>query len=168
MTAAAAVLLAALLLENDDFGREVLNQDGADHLGVGHGGRADGHGTVALDEQHLRQLDGVAGLAFEPLHAHGVAWGYAVLLATRCEHGVHEDPLGEGKRDDYCSNWRGPGQAALTRTLAWGPATHAERPRSCSASGRRCGPAAATERRESLPTGTAAERRPRGGTAGLA
>src|SRR5262245_60514451 len=79
--------LALELVDADLRSLDVPDQLGRDR-GSGQFGRT-GYQGVAIDEEHRRELDGVAGLAGELLHLEHVALGDPVLLAAGLDDRVH-------------------------------------------------------------------------------
>src|SRR5690606_26531605 len=85
----AAVVLAALDLEDDDLLRAVLSHDLGHDLGARHVGLAD-LGGVAADHEDLVELDGATHVSRELLDTEAVALAHSVLLAARLDDCVHE------------------------------------------------------------------------------
>src|SRR2546423_8943306 len=87
------VVLAALLLENEDPVAAGLAHDGCRHGGAAHGGRADQR-LVAADHQHLAERDLVVLHAAEDvaLHQEALPFSDAVLLSTGTNDGVQAGP----------------------------------------------------------------------------
>src|SRR6266498_1767084 len=85
------MILATLLLENNDLAAARLAHDRGRDGGAAHGGRAD-HRLVAADHQHLAERDLVVLDAAEDvaLHEDGLPFSDAVLLSTGTNNGEHE------------------------------------------------------------------------------
>src|SRR2546430_2013193 len=96
------VVLAVLLLENDDLVAARLADDGGGHGGAAHGRGADLR-FVAADHQHLVERDLVICRVAEDvaLHKERLALGDAVLLSTGTNDGVQADL--RKKRTTRCS-----------------------------------------------------------------
>src|SRR5690554_1302420 len=85
----AAVVLAALLLEDGDLlAASLLDNLGA-HDGAGHGRRADGHTIVAAHQQHLFKLQAGPSLSGQALYLEHLVLGDPILLAAGFDHCVH-------------------------------------------------------------------------------
>src|SRR5579859_1239506 len=85
MTLLTAIILPALLLEDDDLVGTSLFEHGRGDGGAGHDGRA----NLVTDHQNLIERDGLAGFTRELFDADDVVGGNLILLAAGlddCEH----------------------------------------------------------------------------------
>src|SRR5436853_6033699 len=101
MTLLPAIVLAALLLENEHLLGALVPHDLPDHAHSGNERLADLQTAVAGGEQHLFEREGRAGLARELLETDDVAGAHAVLLAARTN-----DCVVHGNRDRYATRRR--------------------------------------------------------------
>src|SRR5579859_1096474 len=104
MTLLTAIILPALLLEDDDLFAASLLKDGRGDGGAGHDGSAD----LVTDHQNLVERDGLAGLARELFDADHVVGGNLILLAAGlddCEH--NSLPFIQTKPDAALQVWTG-------------------------------------------------------------
>jgi hypothetical protein len=105
------VVLAALLLENDDLLAAGLAENRSQYRSAGDRGSADPRRRIAADHQHFAERDFVLigraeDVAFD---AKELAFGNAVLLSSGTDDGVHEnlrkmDPpftTGDGTRQNF-------------------------------------------------------------------
>src|SRR5437868_8886991 len=92
------VILATLLLENDDLFAAGLADDRGRDGGAAHGGRADLR-LVAADHQHLAERDFVVVDVTEDvaLHEDALTLGDAVLLSTGTNNGEQGNLQKSGK-----------------------------------------------------------------------
>jgi hypothetical protein len=90
MALLAAIVLAPLLLEDDDLVAALV----LDHLGrdqrAGDGRAARLGAAVAAEQDHLRKLDNVAGLACDLLDLDDIVRRHAILLAARANDREHD------------------------------------------------------------------------------
>ena len=85
----AAVVVAALLLEDQHLVALALGDDGGADAGAADERRADGDLVAVAEHQHLAELDDLAGVAGQALDLDHVVRGDLVLLAAGaddCEH----------------------------------------------------------------------------------
>src|SRR5262245_22722942 len=107
--AAAPVVLAALLLVDEDLSVAALGEDLPAHDGALDQRRADADlciGVVAAREQHLGELDGRADVAGELLDAQRGARRHAILLSPGADDGEIHDwsgTTGLPRRADVCT-----------------------------------------------------------------
>src|SRR5690625_269591 len=83
------VVLATLLLEDDDLLVAGLLDDLRAYHGAGHGRRADGHPIVAADQQHLFKLQAGPSLSGQALDLEHLVLGDPIMLAAGFDHCVH-------------------------------------------------------------------------------
>ena len=86
---AAAVMLAAALLEDDEAGATGMAHHFGLHDRAGQQGAADLHTGIGSHHQHFLEVDRGAGFGFQALDSDDVIGGNAVLLAAGlddCEH----------------------------------------------------------------------------------
>jgi hypothetical protein len=88
----AAVALAADLLEDLDLLTLAGLDQGADHLGALHRGRAQGDLAAVAQQQDLAESDVAAGLAVELFHHEQIARLDLVLFAAGADYRVHDTP----------------------------------------------------------------------------
>src|SRR4051794_33607746 len=89
MAVLAAIVMAPLLLENDDLFAFLVLEHGRGDRSPGNGGLAGPGGGALADHEHVAELDLGARLAGQLLDEDDVVLGDFVLLAARandCEH----------------------------------------------------------------------------------
>ncbi len=108
MAVLAAAVLPATLLEDDDLVEPVLRHDDGAHRGPRHHWRADRHGTLAADREHVGEGDGRARLGLQLLHLDEQVGGDAVLLPAGADHCEHLSALTLCGRPDTAprASWR--------------------------------------------------------------
>ena len=93
MTVAAAIILPALLLENDDLAVPHLLEDRCRYGGAIHQRRANGLALVVTDHQNFIEIDRRAFFGIELLDPNNVIFGDFVLLAAAFNHCEHQNVL---------------------------------------------------------------------------
>src|SRR5262249_14670737 len=92
MAAALAIVLAALVLENDDLARAILLDDLGGHLGPAHQRLAQLDLLVvgaARDHEHVREGHRLTGVAGQLLDPYGFTFGDPILFAAGLNHRIH-------------------------------------------------------------------------------
>src|SRR4029079_12378339 len=110
MAVLAAIIMPALLLEDEDLVVELLLKHGRGHFGAGDG-RLAGLGIGAFaDHQDVVQRDARAFLGIELLDENDLVLGDPVLLAAGADHCIHGWLFAE------CSPGGSPARSRRTRT----------------------------------------------------
>src|SRR5580658_1233212 len=90
MAVAAAAVLPAALLEDDDLVEAVLRDHGRGNRGTRNGGAADGQAAVASDAQNVVEGHGRAGLGIQLFHLQHHVGSDAVLFSAGADDSEHE------------------------------------------------------------------------------
>src|SRR5258708_18423276 len=89
MAVLAAIIVPALLLEDDDLVAALVLDDGRADRGAGHERRAGGRAFAVTDHHDIAALDRPARLSAQLLAGDHVILGYSVLLSASPDFSTH-------------------------------------------------------------------------------
>src|SRR5262249_18588405 len=117
VTAAPAVVLAALLLEDQDLAASALLHDLAPGPPARDQWVADPHGVVGGGEEHVTELDCGADVALDPLDPHQRTGLDPILLSSSANDGVGHRTGRRLAAPDHRLYLRGIGESTVARSI---------------------------------------------------